>query len=566
MQSLVLALLCACAIQAGAAADTRTHPILLPTPKKVTWLDGRVTLTAPGRPLAMESNARNTQPVIQTGLSQLQERVKSLSRNAVAVDKTSGAINPSATLWVGTLADLAVSPPPGARFDFPREASVPDGYALRCTKVGAHNVVIVAGCDARGCYYGIQTLIQLMACEKGRVSIPRVDITDWPTYRIRLVKTSLSNDNPANIARWADLLPRYKMNVLAGQYHTSKDSPSWNQPGPIYLRNTEILARAGRILGTIDPMLYVCPMGKTRGSLLDPKTIQDYTDMFNARIDQGYKSVVIDFNDWGTYKVLSPEEKARFKDTADVTTWVTMQVYDRVRAKHPDAAILVVPPVGYYNGQARSELASFCKGIPRDVLVMTTGPTVRSIKIDADWLREWASITGRKPFLWDNTLYAHLDQYRPLVNGQYNFNAFEVEFTPDMPKLLAGPGIHLNGSAQRWREAGVLTFLDYMWNPESYDSRTSLRNAQVLLWGEDAPAAADDARKQGEELYKYLHDASVDKAAGRLDVAQAALARYQSAVKRLAAIINDPVTTQELNSKCIDAARAATKSAFPEAK
>lgn len=556
MNAIAVVLILCCAVllvypqEAAAVGSAGTRPVLLPTPKDVVWLDGRATLNG------CVVRAVGSERVVETGISQLQDRVLSLGGRTLPLvrdELTSGTV-----LWVGTRHELMeANSLIGRSLALPGEMCVPDGYVLRCVRQGSRDVIICAGFDARGCYYGLQTLIQLMSADDGAVSVPRVSITDWPTYRIRVVKTSLSVDSPANITRWADLLPRFKMNVLAGQYHVTGDSPTWSNPGRKYLANTQTLANAGRVSGTIDPMLYVCPMTKNRGSLLDPKTTQTYVDMFRQRVSEGFKSVVVDFNDWGTYGALSADEKARFKDIAEVTTWLTKLVYDGVRGEHPAAGILIVPPDQYYQGLPKPELISFCKAVPSDVLVMTTGPVTRSKTITAEWLKDWARAAGRKPFLWDNTLYSHLDQYRPLAKGQYNFDAFQVSFPPDMPKLLAGPGIHLNGGAQRWLEPGVLTFLDYMWSPEAYDPKTSLRNAQILLWGKDAPEVAETAQRKGVEFYDYSFQIWSDKQTGSRETAVAKLADFENAVKRLVAVIGDPVTSGEIDTYCIAKARSA---------
>ncbi len=283
MKSTVLALTALCTAAVGCAAqgihttsDT-TRPILLPTPKSVVWLDGRVELDG------CIVNAAAGERAVQTGISQLQSAVSAgggrLMR-AAAKPGVSGTV-----VWVGTRHELmGTHDLVGATLVLPGEVCVPDGYVLRCARQGGRDVVICAGFDGRGCYYGLQTLIQLISFGRGVASIPRVEITDWPTYRIRLLKTSLSVDSAANVSRWADLLPRYKMNVLAGQYHVTGDSPTWSSPGRKYLANTRTLAKGGRVSGTIDPMLYVCPMTKNRGSLLDPKTTQSYVDMFRERV------------------------------------------------------------------------------------------------------------------------------------------------------------------------------------------------------------------------------------------------------------------------------------------
>lgn len=538
------------------------RPILLPTPKQVEWPGGRVNLRNDSGVISLATPDK----AVQCAAQQINERFKSLSGRIVAVTY-SRTPDPKASVvvWLGTRHELQrLNEVFGLSVRLPGEACIPDGYVLRCERVRGRDIIVCAGYDARGCYYGSQTLIQLMSANRRTVSIPRVRITDWPTFRVRLVKTNGDSDNPGKVARWAGLLPRFKMNALGNQFHTSGDSVAWNKPGPTYLRNTEAVASAGRTTGAFDPVLYLSTFGENRTSLLDPETINEYVRVLEKRIAQGYKAVVIDLNDWGTYKHLTAEEQARFKDIGEVMTWITNEVYGRLRPSHPEIPIMVVPAAGYYGGLPKPELISFCRSIPGDVIVMTTGPVTRSTTITEGFLKDWASATGRKPFLWDNTLYSHLDQYRPLVNGFYNFNAYEVSFPENMADLLAGPGIHLNGGALRWREPGVLTFLDYAWNPEAYDPVTSLRKAQILLWGEDAPEAAGEAQRTANEFYSYVYTVYSKKDAGSRETASAKLEQLRSAVKKLAEIIDNPETSEELFRQCVGQAERVLARVFPE--
>ena len=567
----VLAAVIGCLLSgiSGLRADAEVaepKPILLPTPKQVAWLGGQVSFATQRKISPQIVNAAGDLAAVKTGIEQLNQRIRALGGAGIpSVSDADAAKGDGTILWVGTQHDLAKHPIwVGPGFQLPAEASVPDGYVLKCANSGRRDVVVCAGYDARGCYYGLQTLGQLTRGKNGKWAIPRVHITDWPTYKLRLVKNAGSTDKPANIALWVDRLPRYKMNVFGSHFTGGKSSGSWRKPSQAFETNTRTIARAGKTTDTFDPMLYFGPFGENRGSLLEPKLVDDYIGILRRWIAEGYKSVVVDFNDWGIYDRLSAEERARFKDIGEVMTWLTLKVHHAIRKSHPEAEILAVPGWPHYAGLPQPDLISFCKNIPDDIMVMTTGYRTRSAKITAKWLKDWTAATGRKPFLWDNTLYSHLDQYRELVSGCYNFDAYQVEFPLDMPELLAGPGIHLNGYASRVREPGVLTFLDYVWNPEAYDAKRSLWNAQILLWGKDAPAAAHDAHQQTIAFYDFLFNVRGGKRTGTKAEALAKFAEVRKALNRLADIIGDPVVTGEIEKQCHDKAMTTLKKVFPD--
>jgi len=281
----------------------------LPTPKQVTWLDGRIAFGAKSRALPHIVNAAGGRSAVETGITQLNGRIRALGGAAVPIVSDADAAKDAGTiLWIGTRHDLRKHTDlPGPTLRLPAEVAVPDGYVLQCTNSGGRDMVICAGYDARGCYYGLQTLIQLSAAKNGNVSIPRVRITDWPTYKLRLVKIAGSNDNPTNVARWADFLPRYKMNVFGSHFTGGKSSGSWRKPSQAFETNTRAIGRVGKTTDTFDPMLYMGPFGEDRGSLLEPTLVDDYTGILHRWIAEGYRSVVVDFNDWGIYDRLTEE-------------------------------------------------------------------------------------------------------------------------------------------------------------------------------------------------------------------------------------------------------------------
>ena len=203
-----------------------------------------------------------------------------------------------------------------------------------------------------------------------------------------------------------------------------------------------------------------------------------------------------------------------------------------------------------------------CKNIPQDVLVYWTGPVVRSRRIKKSQVEDWTRITGRKPFLWDNTIYAH---FQPYWVG-YAFNPFSNEFPDDFPDLLAGPGIHLNANAGPHYAPGMLTFADYMWNPEAYDPERSIKTALRLCWGEEAPEAAQDVQYRLIEIYRMLYNAR--KSSGMIDRERAdeMLSELGESVKKLSEIANDPVLAAYLDSNFATETRKAVENFRPDKK
>ena len=109
-----------------------------------------------------------------------------------------------------------------------RIPSKAEGYYLKVGK----NEIVIAGADARGAYYGVQTLAQLLTLPK----LPLVEVTDYPDIPYRGVVEGFYGTPWSHEARLRQLefYGRNKMNVyLYGPkddpYHST---PNWRKPYP----------------------------------------------------------------------------------------------------------------------------------------------------------------------------------------------------------------------------------------------------------------------------------------------------------------------------------------------
>ncbi len=87
-----------------------------------------------------------------------------------------------------------------------------EGYILRT----ANNVVVVAGNDDRGSFYGLQSLRQLVFKQDNRIQIRGVQIRDWPEKQFRGIYLYLpGRDNIPYFKRFIrDYMALYKYNTL----------------------------------------------------------------------------------------------------------------------------------------------------------------------------------------------------------------------------------------------------------------------------------------------------------------------------------------------------------------
>ncbi|MFH1567621.1 MAG: family 20 glycosylhydrolase [Gemmatimonadota bacterium] len=117
-----------------------------------------------------------------------------------------------AAVTIGRLDDPAVAELLAQRGVLPlASARHPGGYVLSASPDGA----VVAGFDADGAYWGVQSLRQVMRCERGRLFIDALEVHDWPHKSVRGVH--LYMPGPGQIEffkRFVTWLARLKYNTL----------------------------------------------------------------------------------------------------------------------------------------------------------------------------------------------------------------------------------------------------------------------------------------------------------------------------------------------------------------
>jgi hexosaminidase len=111
-----------------------------------------------------------------------------------------------------------------------------EGYRLT---VAEHGVTIAANTPA-GCFYGAQTLLQLLpATPTDTVSLPGMTITDYPRFAWRGLMLDVSRHffTVDEVKAYIDQLARYKMNVF--HWHLTDDQ-GWRLPVAKQPRLTEV--------------------------------------------------------------------------------------------------------------------------------------------------------------------------------------------------------------------------------------------------------------------------------------------------------------------------------------
>jgi hyaluronoglucosaminidase len=164
-------------------------------------------------------------------------------------------------------------------------------------------------------------------------------------------------------------------------------------------------------------------------------------------------------------------------EQADLTTWLL----DALRARRTDLHLTLVP-TEYVGTRPTSYLGDLAAGLPPEVDVMWTGPTVCSPVIRAGDARAWASaLAGRRPLLWDNYPVNDGTMERSLHLGPYRGR--EPDVTDELDGVLCNPMLQAHAS-----QVALATAADFLVAPEKYDPEASWSRAIAAVGKSRAPA------------------------------------------------------------------------------
>ena len=144
-------------------------------------------------------------------------------------------------------------------------------------------------------------------------------------------------------------------------------------------------------------------------------------------------------------------------------------------------------------GRAEAYFRDLQLMIPKDVHIIWTGNTVRSISFDKADVKRYADLCGSEPMLWDNTLYARSLEgiyggYPSMYPGKIKlcnlFEPWDVVLPDDYAS--SSPHFYSNGCPNtEIYKIKYATLADYQWNPAAYNPECSLWKILLVMFGSE---------------------------------------------------------------------------------
>lgn len=416
------------------------------------------------------------------------------------------ANNEGARVRIGINADW-----PGGTAHLPKPTGErPQAYALTVTTAeDGKTTVAIRATDAIGAYYGIRTLIQLLDRTPEGVTIRQAQVRDWPTFTLRMFKGQCwyYRDN-LMFVRWA---PQFKWNTFGICY---TDCPDWRSPPESY---RTMVADACKTAASQDTM-QIMQLGNPY--MLKEKAIRATSDtdietlatFFELSLANGSTALMLCLDD---FAFLPDEDRSQFENLAGANASIVKRFAERIWAKHPDTRILLCPPPYWLTANkargyqwAHDYLRDLCANIPPQISIVWTGREVTTVCHEAADIEAYQELIGlpRHLFLWDNTL-----KMPPGWGNVFRMNAFletcdhiATSAWPKMADYVHGAaGINTYGPAEIYK-VPLMTAADYLWNPEEYDPKDSLRRA--LYWFDANHEVGPMVHRWVNDLHQSLFD------------------------------------------------------------
>ena len=340
-----------------------------------------------------------------------------------------------------------------------------EGYYLSVDRNG----VVVAGADARGAFYGVQTLLGMM--REGKLEA--CTVTDFPDVPYRGVVEGFYG-TPWSFEDRLSQLKFYGQNKMNVYLYGPKDDPyhsvpRWRQPYPEKeAANIRRLTKEADRNGVI---FYwaIHPGGDIKWNDEDRRLL---LEKFESMYALGVRGFAVFFDD------ISGEGTKADKQV-DLLNYLDNEFVQ----KKGDVAPLVVCPTEYNKSWASDKpngyLRTMGRTLNKDIQIMWTGNSVvHSIdKPSMDWVNERIQ---RKAYIWWNYPVTDYIRNRILLGPVYG-NGLDI--ADDLAAFVSNPMEKAEAS-----KIALYSIADYTWNMADYDSLASWKRAVKALVPEQAEA------------------------------------------------------------------------------
>lgn len=362
--------------------------------------------------------------------------------------------------------------------------------------------VILTGADLKGILYSAASLSQLVIRNNLRIMIREADITDYPSFTRRMFN---SKPIPNHIQQDLDWMIRNKIETIS--FHNA--DYTWDKLDDELVSNLDQFANWSEKFGGIEGILLLNLYKGDPIEISNKDHLLKIKNVISSASKKGVKRVMILADDtppfmFGEGYILpSQKDREKFSTMAEAHIYLMNELvawskknklsleffycpafYTYEEMHYGDMELYVDTPweEAAYKPLKR-DLKIIGDKMNKDVQIMWTGPYVCTRTLTDEDLKDWTNnLSGRVPFLFDNSIFSELE-----FTARTMFTAYHNNFPSKFGIKTGGNGIFINGDGVgETSRAATLTANAYMWEGDSYNPSVSLFNAMVKLYGVDA--------------------------------------------------------------------------------
>lgn len=334
----------------------------------------------------------------------------------------------------------------------------PEGYYINSN---SKNITVI-GRDARGTYYGVQTLLALLASDQ----FPQGDIVDYPNVSARGVVEGFYG-TPWSFEHRMRQLDFYGQNKLNTYIYGPKNdpyhsSPNWRKPYPnaeaAQLKKLIDRAESNHLdfVWAIHPGQDIQWNNDDRAALLHK---------FELMYDLGIRSYAVFFDDISG-EGTNPSQQAGLLNYLN-TAFVKVK---------KDVKPLIMCPTEYNKSWSKPDggyLETLGKELDPSIRIMWTGNRVVS-DIDHETMAWINAKIQRKAFVWWNFPVSDYVRNHLLMGPTYGNG---TDITNDVSGFVSNPMEHAEAS-----KIAIYGVADYTWNMAAYQPENNrLRALQTIM-------------------------------------------------------------------------------------
>jgi hypothetical protein len=412
------------------------------------------------------------------------------------------------------------------------------GYIIKRIKNKTNtNIIFLVGNSPVGNYYAATTAVQLF--DKDNFVYHHADIVDFPDFLGRSYSLpgfvnnwTLDRDTSLNISQKKQIIEQrkkdidyaiasvnrfsfYKLNKIYSSYESL--SKRWWEPGEYFNELYDRLGAECNRLGVISTCVQINPYfhfdseseeqnlsDSLRGlfSHSNPDDIQKIKNILKRGIDRGARTVMVCADDFvphsgsarGEYTLFTEQDKKAFFNLAAAQVFMLNELRSWLDINYKGIRLEFVPApylnefIDYGKGSAEAFFRDLTSHLSKDIHIIWTGNTVRSLVYDKADIKRYTDLIKSKPMIWDNTPYARdiaFPNYYPGKAVMCNlFEPYDIVVPRDFFKLMDSDIYSNSGNDERYIIKDA-TFADFTWNNNAYDPDFSLFKTLVGNFGKE---------------------------------------------------------------------------------